>query len=99
MFGSPYRPAHPPQFVGGVADESAPTGSPTDTFICGECRFTTAELEKFVEHRKVPCSRKHARYEGEPQKFDCFTCGQQCDSSWALINHLSETHKLCMYKK
>uniref|UniRef100_A0A914C9P9 RRM domain-containing protein n=1 Tax=Acrobeloides nanus TaxID=290746 RepID=A0A914C9P9_9BILA len=70
-----------------------------DILICGECRFLTSDIEIFIEHRKKPCSLAKEKADDEPDDFSCFTCNEECDSSWTLLKHLSETHKLSLYKK
>jgi len=70
-----------------------------DVLICGECRHVFSDIELFVEHRKKPCKRASVKAQDEPDLLKCFTCDAEYDSSWGLINHLSETHKLSLYKE
>lgn len=71
-------------------------GAP-DTMICGSCRFVTKSIFEYIEHRKNPCS--FYKQEGEPMRLQCFTCTDEFTNSWDLVQHLTATHKLVLYKE
>ena len=71
-----------------------------DIFICGVCRFTSSNLETFVEHRKNTCDLEMARkIEGEPEIFECCSCDEKFITSWNLVDHLGKSHNLSVYKE
>ncbi|KAI1718349.1 RNA recognition motif domain-containing protein [Ditylenchus destructor] len=68
-----------------------------DTLICGTCRFVTKGVSDYIQHRKNPCT--FFKTEGEPNRLQCFTCTDEFSHSWDLVQHLTTTHKLVLYKE
>ncbi|KAK6731981.1 hypothetical protein RB195_008059 [Necator americanus] len=68
-----------------------------DTLICGSCRYVTADFEAFKNHRIVGCDKK--KEEGEPTSFKCASCDSRFTSAWAILCHLTEFHRMMLYKE
>ncbi|EYC17523.1 hypothetical protein Y032_0030g2107 [Ancylostoma ceylanicum] len=67
-----------------------------DTLICGTCRYVTADYENFKNHRIVGCQRK--KEQDEPAYFKCASCDNRFKSAWAILCHLTEFHRMMLYK-
>uniref|UniRef100_A0A1I7WZQ8 C2H2-type domain-containing protein n=1 Tax=Heterorhabditis bacteriophora TaxID=37862 RepID=A0A1I7WZQ8_HETBA len=67
-----------------------------DTLICGGCRFVTCDFEAFKDHRIAGCRSK--KEEGEPDRMKCASCDQRFQSAWALMCHLTDFHRMMLYK-
>ncbi|KAK6059438.1 hypothetical protein COOONC_02937, partial [Cooperia oncophora] len=66
-----------------------------DTMICGRCRFVTADYEAFKDHRIAGCRDKGR---DEPKYLRCASCDNRFKSAWGLLCHLTEFHRMMLYK-
>ncbi|KAK6010323.1 hypothetical protein OSTOST_24652 [Ostertagia ostertagi] len=67
-----------------------------DTMICGSCRFVTADYEAFKDHRIAGCNRNKGK--DEPNHIKCASCDNRFKSAWGLLCHLTEFHRMMLYK-
>ncbi|KAK5966914.1 RRM domain-containing protein [Trichostrongylus colubriformis] len=67
-----------------------------DTMICGKCRYVTADYEAFKDHRIAGCSRNKSI--DEPKHLKCASCNNRFKSAWGLLCHLTEFHRMMLYK-
>ncbi|CAJ0568215.1 unnamed protein product, partial [Mesorhabditis spiculigera] len=70
--------------------------SMVDTLICGGCRFVTCDFEAYKNHRLGQCTKPKA--DKEPAVLKCASCEQILDSAWALIEHLTDFHRMRLYQ-
>uniref|UniRef100_A0A914QDL9 RRM domain-containing protein n=1 Tax=Panagrolaimus davidi TaxID=227884 RepID=A0A914QDL9_9BILA len=70
-------------------------GSFDDVLICGECRFQTNDINKFADHKSRECSNIIKR-QSERESIQC--CENKFESSWKLLEHLTEKHNLNLYR-
>uniref|UniRef100_A0A0K0D1Y7 C2H2-type domain-containing protein n=1 Tax=Angiostrongylus cantonensis TaxID=6313 RepID=A0A0K0D1Y7_ANGCA len=67
-----------------------------DTLICGTCRYVTSDYESFKDHRIAGCNKR--KDEEEPEYLKCISCGGRFRSAWALLHHLTEFHRMVLFK-
>ncbi|XGW21390.1 hypothetical protein V3C99_004391 [Haemonchus contortus] len=67
-----------------------------DTMICGSCRFVTADYEAFKDHRIAGCTKDKSK--SEPKHLKCASCDNRFKSAWGLLCHLTEFHRMMLYK-
>lgn len=67
-----------------------------DTMICGVCRYVTADYEAFKDHRIAGC--RSTKSMDEPKHLKCASCDSRFKSAWALLCHLTEFHRMKLYK-
>uniref|UniRef100_A0AC34GGQ4 C2H2-type domain-containing protein n=1 Tax=Panagrolaimus sp. ES5 TaxID=591445 RepID=A0AC34GGQ4_9BILA len=72
-------------------------GSLADVLLCGECRFRTFDINDFADHKSRECSNV-AKPPPEPESIQCFTCENTFESSWNLLQHLTDKHNLNLYR-
>uniref|UniRef100_A0A914Z4U9 RRM domain-containing protein n=1 Tax=Panagrolaimus superbus TaxID=310955 RepID=A0A914Z4U9_9BILA len=72
-------------------------GSLDDVLLCGECRFRTFDINDFADHKSRECSNV-AKPPPEPESIQCFTCDNTFESSWKLLQHLTDKHNLNLYR-
>uniref|UniRef100_A0A914PQK6 C2H2-type domain-containing protein n=1 Tax=Panagrolaimus davidi TaxID=227884 RepID=A0A914PQK6_9BILA len=68
-----------------------------DVLICGECRFRTNDINKFADHKSRKCSNI-TKAPSEPESIQCFICENTFESSWKLLQHLTNKHNLNLYR-
>jgi RNA recognition motif-containing protein len=72
-------------------------GSFDDVLMCGECRFRTYDINEFAAHKSRECSNI-TKPPSEPESIQCFTCENTFESSWKLLQHLTDKHNLNLYR-
>lgn len=72
-------------------------GSLDDVLMCGECRFRTFDINEFADHKSRECSNL-TKPPPEPESIQCFTCDNTFESSWNLLQHLTDKHNLNLYR-
>jgi RNA recognition motif-containing protein len=72
-------------------------GSFDDVLMCGECRFRTFDINDFADHKSQECSTV-TKPPPEPESIQCFTCENTFESSWKLLQHLTDKHNLNLYR-
>ena len=81
-----------------------------DTLICGSCRFVTCDYEVFKDHRIAGCKTVRAdsghfyccfqcSASDEPKAMRCASCNQRFLSAWALMCHLTDFHRMQLYRE
>lgn len=82
-----------------LADSSAPEmiGSEmADTLICGSCRYVTSDFVAYREHRKKQCVKP--KESTEPPVLRCASCGLRFLSAWKMLFHLTDFHRMQLFK-
>lgn len=72
------------------------TNAMADTLICGGCRFVTCDFELYKDHRVAGC--RNIKDKDEPKAIRCASCSQKFMSAWALMCHLTDFHRMMLYK-
>jgi hypothetical protein len=72
-------------------------GSFDDVLMCGECRFRTFDINDFADHKSQECSTV-TKPPPAPESIQCFTCENIFESSWKLLQHLTDKHNLNLYR-
>ncbi|PAV66766.1 hypothetical protein WR25_10498 isoform B [Diploscapter pachys] len=79
-----------------TTDDDLAVTEMADTLICGQCRFVTCEYEAFKDHRIAGCARR--KFDDEPKRIKCATCNQRFLSCWALLEHLTDFHRMMLFR-
>ncbi|CAI5439534.1 unnamed protein product [Caenorhabditis angaria] len=69
-----------------------------DTMVCGNCRYVTSDFEEFKNHRMIGC-RRYSDQEEPKHRLKCATCNQRFLAAWALLEHLTEFHRMLLYSE
>ncbi|CAB3410609.1 unnamed protein product [Caenorhabditis bovis] len=81
-----------------TGNEDLNTNEMCDTMICGNCRFVTSDFEEFKDHRIAGCV-KYKDPEEPKHRLKCATCSQRFMGAWALLEHLTEFHRMLLFNE